>query len=98
MAKKDKLKICDRGHKFYKSSSCPVCPVCWAGFYKKKYGTDFPGLGAPALRALLNADITTAKQLSKYTEEEILELHGMGPGSLPLLRSALKTKKLSFKK
>jgi hypothetical protein len=32
------------------------------------------------------------------TEKEILQLHGMGPGTLPKLRSALATIGLSFKK
>jgi len=30
-------------------------------------------------------------------EKEILELHGMGPGSIPKLTNALKEKRLSFK-
>ena len=30
-----KLTICSRGHKFYKSSQRPVCPLCWPGRYKK---------------------------------------------------------------
>jgi DNA-directed RNA polymerase alpha subunit len=56
------------------------------------------GLGAPARRALENAGIKTLNQLSKMSEAEILKLHGMGPASLPGLRSALKEKKLSFRK
>ncbi|WP_459213307.1 helix-hairpin-helix domain-containing protein, partial [Bacillus paralicheniformis] len=35
--------------------------------------------------------------LSKYSEKEILQFHGMGPASLPKLRGALKEKGLSFK-
>jgi len=96
---KGKLKICSRGHKFYKSSDCPVCPVCWSGYYRNKLAGDFPAkLSAPALRALLNAKIISLKDLSKHTEAEILELHGMGPGSIPKLRAALKAKGLRFKK
>jgi hypothetical protein len=98
MKAKATLKICNRGYRFYKSSSCPVCPICWAGFYKEKYGTEFPGLSAPALRALLNAGITASTALSKHTENEILGLHGMGTSLLPLLRSILKAKGLKFRK
>ncbi|MES2436777.1 MAG: DNA-directed RNA polymerase subunit alpha C-terminal domain-containing protein [Patescibacteria group bacterium] len=53
-------------------------------------------LSAPAQRALLNAGIDSLKKLSRYSEKEILALHGMGPGSLPLLRAALKKEGLRF--
>ena len=56
------------------------------------------GLGAPARRALESAGIKTLKQLSTYSEKELLALHGFGPGSLPKLREALKEKGLAFKK
>lgn len=29
------VKICSRGHKFYKDSAHPSCPTCWPGRYKK---------------------------------------------------------------
>src|SRR5438309_1005170 len=45
---KKTLKTCSRGHEFYKSSDCPVCPKCWPGFYEKNK-SDFPKLAAPAL-------------------------------------------------
>ena len=92
------LKICSRGHEFYKSSDCPVCPKCWSGYYKDRNQSDFPKISAPALRALLNAKIMNLKELSKFSEEEILELHGMGPGTMPKLREALKKKGLKLKK
>lgn len=92
-------RTCDRGHKFQKSSDCPICPVCWSVYYKDKNRGDFPkGIGAPALRALLNAKITSIDKIAKYTEKEILQLHGMGPKTIPLLKSALKKKGLDFKK
>ena len=34
---------------------------------------------------------------SKYSEAGILKFHGMGPGSIPRLRDALKRAGLSFK-
>jgi hypothetical protein len=54
-------------------------------------------LAAPARRALENKGIASLEQLSKFIEREILELHGVGPGSIPKLRTALKTRELSFR-
>jgi hypothetical protein len=96
--REEESKVCARGHKFYKSSDCPVCPKCWPGYYREGNKGDFPDrLVAPALRALLNAKITNLAQLSGFTESQILELHGMGPSSMPKLRKALKEQGLSFK-
>jgi hypothetical protein len=96
MAKKPILKICKNGRKFYKSSDCPVCPTCEK---ERTPESGFLGtISAPARRALENAGITTLQKLSKTTESEILKLHGMGPGSIPKLRSALKAAGLFFKK
>jgi DNA-directed RNA polymerase alpha subunit len=47
---------------------------------------------------LENNGITSLEELSTYREKEILKFHGMGPASLPKLRSALKESQLSFKK
>jgi len=55
-------------------------------------------LGAPARRALENNQITSEKKLSRYTEKEILRLHGIGKSSLPILQQALKDAGLSFKR
>lgn len=89
-------RICPNGHVFYKSSDCPVCPVCEE---EKKPSDGFLSLlSAPARRALTNAGIVTLQQLSKKRESEILKLHGMGPGSIPRLQAALRSKGLSFKK
>ena len=96
--RKSALRTCSRGHQFYKSSDCPVCPKCWAGYYRTRFKNDLPRkLSAPALRALLNAKITSLKKLSTKTEKEILSLHGIGPASIPLLKSALKSKGLTLK-
>jgi len=69
---------------------------------KKKKSTQpaehvFSVLAAPARRALANKGITSLQQLAKYSEVEILELHGMGQSSMPKLRNLLMEKKLSFK-
>ncbi|MDH7460808.1 DUF1801 domain-containing protein [Chitinophagaceae bacterium 26-R-25] len=55
-------------------------------------------LGAPARRALENNGITTLQKLSKYKEKEILAFHGMGPSTMPKLRTALAEKGLAFRK
>jgi hypothetical protein len=79
------LKVCGNGHRFYKSSDCPVCPECETE--RKPMDGFLSGLSAPARRALENKGIKTLKQLSAFSEKEILELHGMGPASA--LRKAL---------
>jgi len=55
-------------------------------------------LSGPARQALEQEGITTLKQLARYREKDILALHGMGPGSLPKLRAALKAQGLTFSK
>ncbi len=96
MVKKGIKKICTNGHVFYKSSDCPVCPQCEQ---EKKPGTNFlSALSAPARRALETAGITTLQKLSSFSEKEILELHGMGPSSIPVLRKLMAAVNLSFKK
>ena len=87
-------RTCPNGHRYHKSSTCPVCPVCEK---QREPGAEFlKVLGAPARRALENAGITSLQQLSAFSEKEILKLHGIGPSSIPPLRKALQAKKLSF--
>ncbi len=56
-----------------------------------------PKTSAPAQRALESAGITTLEQLTKVTEAELLQLHGMGQKALGILRESLKAKGLSFR-
>ena len=92
---KGNLRICNKGHKYYKSSNCPTCPSCEQenrpdnGFLLM--------LSAPARRALESNGVTSLQQLSKFSEKEILQFHGMGPASLPKLRTALQANGLAFK-
>jgi DNA-directed RNA polymerase alpha subunit len=89
------LRICEKGHKYYKSSECPSCPTCDkeskpdSGFLSK--------LSSPARNALVHEGIDTLQELSKYTEKQILKIHGIGPASLPVLRTSLEEVGLSFK-
>ncbi len=60
--------------------------------------SEFPKISAPANRALANAKIKTLKDLSKWSEKELLALHGIRPSAIPSLKSAFKSQRLSFKK
>lgn len=96
METKKMLKTCKNGHKYYKSSDCPTCPVCEE---KRKPNDNFLSLlVAPARRALENNGITTVSQLSEYTEKEVLSFHGFGKSSIPILQKILSENNLSFKK
>ena len=59
--------------------------------------SDLPKIGSPATRALEAAGYTKLKQLTKVTESELAQLHGMGPKALGILRESLKAQGLSFK-
>jgi predicted RecB family nuclease len=89
------LRTCSQGHKYYKSSDCPTCPICEQ---ERKPDSGFLALlGAPARRALENRGIITLQKLSEFTQKEILSLHGMGPSTIPKLREALAAEDLSFR-
>ncbi|MNP65181.1 hypothetical protein D3C76_1607520 [compost metagenome] len=55
-------------------------------------------LAKPALRALNKLGITTLEQVSNFSENEIKNLHGIGPNALEQLRNALELKGLTFSK
>lgn len=90
------LRVCEKGHEYYKSSDCPSCPICdkenkpESGFLSK--------LSSPARNALIHEGIDTLQKLSIYTEKEILKIHGIGPASLPTMRALLEDEGLSFKR
>ncbi len=58
--------------------------------------SDFPKISQPAQRALAGAGIRNLRQLTSFSENEIKNLHGMGPKALGILRQALAEKGLSF--
>jgi DNA-directed RNA polymerase alpha subunit len=90
------LKICKNGHRFEKTSDCPVCPKCSSEEMKNKFGEEFPSIGAPSFRALDNAGIGSLTDLSRYSEKELLSLHGFGPKALRILKAALNDRGLGF--
>ena len=53
-------------------------------------------LAAPARRALIGAGYSRLEQLTKLSEAEVKQLHGIGPNALNQLRRALNAKGLSF--
>ena len=95
-ALKKSARKCKNGHTFYKTTDSPTCPIC----ENEKEPEDgfLARLSAPARRALENSGITTVKQLAKHSKKEVLDLHGMGPASLPKLEAALQEAGLSFRK
>jgi predicted RecB family nuclease len=95
MPARKNLRTCSRGHAYYKSSDCPTCPICEQE-RKPKDGV-LSLLSAPARRALEREGITTVEQLARYSEHDILKLHGIGPSSMPKLRNALQMQGLTFK-
>ena len=90
------LRTCPKGHRYYKSSDCPACPVCEA---EKKPESGFLSLlSAPARRALEAQNIGSLEQLAGYSVVQIMALHGIGKTTIPRLEAALKEKGLSFRK
>ena len=53
-------------------------------------------IGAPATRALSGAGITHLAQLAKWTEADLLNLHGVGPKAIRLLKESLAEHKLTY--
>ena len=69
--------------------NCPTCPVCEEG--RKPKDSFLALIAAPARRALERENITTLEYLAEWSENEIINLHGMGPSTIPKLKKALKT-------
>jgi hypothetical protein len=58
---------------------------------------ELPRIGAPATRALAGIGVTRLSQLTEHRADELLELHGMGPRALGILRQALADQGLSLR-
>ena len=59
--------------------------------------TDLPaGLSNPARRALATLGITRLDQITTHRAKDILNLHGMGPKGIRILRQALAERGLAF--
>ncbi|MFN5982337.1 MAG: hypothetical protein ACK46Y_11650 [Fluviicola sp.] len=88
-------KTCENGHTFFKTSDCPTCPTCENE--RKPTDSFLSKLGAPARRALERENILSLEELSKWTEKELIQLHGIGPSSIPILKNSLQEANLTLK-
>lgn len=95
-ASRKSIRTCPNGHRYEKSSDCPVCPFCERE--RAPAAEFFAPLPAPARRALEGAGLTTLAKLARRSEAEILALHGIGPSAIPKLRAALAKAGMGFKK
>ncbi|MFE1167918.1 hypothetical protein [Nocardiopsis sp. NPDC058789] len=57
---------------------------------------EFPGIGAPARRALNRAGYTRLEQLDGVSETDLLRLHGMGPTGTDILSDLLNARGMSL--
>ncbi|HVF25130.1 MAG TPA: hypothetical protein VNA23_04530 [Anaerolineales bacterium] len=60
--------------------------------------SDLPKLASPAQRALAAAGIQRLDHLAKFSEEQLKQLHGIGPNALKQLHQALRARGMSFAK
>jgi hypothetical protein len=59
--------------------------------------TEFPrSIGRVATRALAARGFTRYDQLTRVSAEALLEIHGVGPKAVAVLREELATRNLSF--
>lgn len=60
-------------------------------------GSDLPAnLPRPAHRALSQAGLTRLEQVAERRERDLLQLHGVGPKAIRLLKQELEARGLSF--
>jgi predicted flap endonuclease-1-like 5' DNA nuclease len=57
-----------------------------------------PNIGKPATRALAAIGVVRLDQVTRYSVDELLDLHGVGPKAIRILREALGEKGKSFRK
>lgn len=58
---------------------------------------ELPWIGAPARGALEYIGVTKLSQVIKMSEAELLQVHGIGPKAVSLLKKELDKRKLSLK-
>ncbi|HEY0653167.1 MAG TPA: hypothetical protein VGD65_08560 [Chryseosolibacter sp.] len=92
---KGTLRTCDNGHRYYKSSDCPTCPVCENERKPQEGFLSF--LPAPARRALEHAQLTSLSAIAAYGKGNLLKLHGLGPSTIKKLLATMKKQGLTFK-
>lgn len=55
-------------------------------------------MGRPANAALVSEGIITLAQVSRFSEAELLKVHGVGPKAIRILKEELAKQGLAFKK
>ncbi|MBX3208413.1 MAG: DNA-binding protein [Labilithrix sp.] len=63
----------------------------------KKEPPTLPVIGKPATRALAAIGVVRLEQVTRFTEDELLELHGVGPRAIRILGEALSEHGKAFK-
>lgn len=58
--------------------------------------TPLPKLAAPAQRALASANVTVLEDLSVFTEQQVMDLHGMGKNAMRILKEAMENANVHF--
>ena len=58
--------------------------------------SELPKLASPAQRALAASGIQRLEQLTEFSEEQLKQLHGIGPNALKQLHQAMRARGLSF--
>lgn len=78
---------------------CKFVPLNRMNKHSKHTGTllTLPKIGKPAERALAAAGINSLMELTGYTEQELLALHGVGKKAVGIITAALHAHKLSLK-
>ena len=55
-----------------------------------------PAIGQPARRAFNAAGIENLRDFARFTEEDLLTLHGVGPKAMRIIRAALDEHGVNF--
>jgi hypothetical protein len=77
--------ICEKGHRFEKSSSCRTCPTC----ERQRLKNLLPGLAAPAKRALLAHGIEQYSDVVRFSKSEVAQWHGIGKTAVMIIEENL---------
>lgn len=56
------------------------------------------GIGKPALRALASAGVSRLDQVARFTEAQLMALHGVGPKAIGVIKAALEAEGKSLAK
>jgi predicted flap endonuclease-1-like 5' DNA nuclease len=59
----------------------------------------FPkGVARPAQRAIASLGVTRLDQVTRFTEDQLMALHGMGPKAMRIIKAALRAQRKSLAK